>query len=96
MLMEERQKQQAETEKALEAERNKALALARQVDNLKDLIGRAEQGLDSASKRGPRDRPGRGGEIQGRPGRTGGAPGPRKARAGCGFCLNARAIAPSG
>jgi murein hydrolase activator len=46
----ERQKQQADTEKALEAERNKALALARQVDNLKDLIGRAEQSLDSASK----------------------------------------------
>ena len=50
LLIEERQKKQAETEKALEAERQKALALARQVDNLKDLIGKVEQGLDSASR----------------------------------------------
>jgi septal ring factor EnvC (AmiA/AmiB activator) len=48
LLVEERQKRQADTEKALEAERNKALALARQVDTLKDLIGKVEQGLDSA------------------------------------------------
>ena len=34
----------------LEAERGKSLALARQVDNLKDLIGKVEQGLDSASR----------------------------------------------
>jgi septal ring factor EnvC (AmiA/AmiB activator) len=50
LLMGERQKKQAETEKALEAERQKAIALARQVDNLKDLIGKVEQGLDSAGK----------------------------------------------
>ena len=47
-LIEERQKQQAEREKALEAERARAGDLARQVDNLKDLIGKLEQGLDPA------------------------------------------------
>ena len=41
-LIEQRQKAQAETETALEAERQKAVALARQVDNLKDLIGKVE------------------------------------------------------
>src|SRR6185503_5152088 len=46
----ERQKKQADTEKALEAERQKSLVLARQADNLKDLIGKVEQGLDSANK----------------------------------------------
>jgi septal ring factor EnvC (AmiA/AmiB activator) len=50
LLIEERQKKQAETERALEGERQKSLALARQVDNLKDLIGKVEQGLDSASR----------------------------------------------
>ena len=50
LLIAERQRQQAETEKALDAERQKALDLARQVDNLKDLIGKVEQGLDSASR----------------------------------------------
>jgi septal ring factor EnvC (AmiA/AmiB activator) len=47
-LIEERQKQQAEHEKALEAERARAGDLARQVDNLKDLIAKLEQGLDPA------------------------------------------------
>ena len=59
LLIDERQKKQAETEKALEAERQKAVALARQVDNLKDLIGKVEQGLDSAgtaARRPARDR----------------------------------------
>lgn len=49
-FVDERQKKQAEAEKSLEAERQSALSLARQVDNLKDLIGRMEQGLDSAAK----------------------------------------------
>lgn len=49
-LVEERQRKQAEAEKSLESERQSAIALARQVDNLKDLIGRMEQGLDSAAK----------------------------------------------
>ncbi|MEX2035229.1 MAG: hypothetical protein WEA28_08565, partial [Xanthobacteraceae bacterium] len=52
-LIEERQKKQAETEKALEAERQRAIVLARQVDNLKDLIGKVEQGLDSAGRAAP-------------------------------------------
>lgn len=47
-LIEERQKQQAEREQALAAERARAADLARQVDNLKDLIGKLEQGLDPA------------------------------------------------
>ena len=47
-LIEQRQKQQAESEKALEAERSRASGLARQVDNLKDLIAKLEQGLDPA------------------------------------------------
>jgi len=50
LLIQERQKTQAETERALESERQKSLVLARQVDNLKDLIGKVEQGLDSASR----------------------------------------------
>jgi septal ring factor EnvC (AmiA/AmiB activator) len=50
LLIEERQKKQTETEKLLETERQKSLVLARQVDNLKDLIGKVEQGLDSASR----------------------------------------------
>jgi septal ring factor EnvC (AmiA/AmiB activator) len=50
LLSQERQKKQAETERVLEAERGKSLELARQVDNLKDLIGKVEQSLDSASR----------------------------------------------
>jgi septal ring factor EnvC (AmiA/AmiB activator) len=50
LLIEERQKQQAETEKALAAERQTSLALARQADNLKDLIGKVERELDSANR----------------------------------------------
>jgi septal ring factor EnvC (AmiA/AmiB activator) len=49
-LVEERQKQQTEREKALDAERARAGELARQVDNLKDLIAKLEQGLDPATK----------------------------------------------
>lgn len=49
-LIDERQKQQAEREKALEAERARASELARQVDNLKDLIVKLEQGLDPATR----------------------------------------------
>ncbi|HXZ45658.1 MAG TPA: peptidoglycan DD-metalloendopeptidase family protein, partial [Pseudolabrys sp.] len=47
-LVDERQKQLAEREKQLEAERARAGNLARQVDNLKDLIVKLEQGLDPA------------------------------------------------
>lgn len=50
LLVEERQKKQTATEKDLEAERQRAASLARQVDNLKDLIVKLEQGLDSATR----------------------------------------------
>jgi septal ring factor EnvC (AmiA/AmiB activator) len=50
LLIEERQKKQTATEKALEAEQQRSLELARQVDNLKDLIGKVELGLDSAGR----------------------------------------------
>jgi murein hydrolase activator len=47
-LVEERQKRQAEVEHAMDGERQRVLALARQADNLKDLIAKLEQGVDSA------------------------------------------------
>jgi len=49
-LIGERQKRQGEVEKALAAERQRAADLARQADNLKDLIVKLEQGLDSATR----------------------------------------------
>jgi murein hydrolase activator len=49
-LIEERQRRQAEVEQAIATERQRGLVLSRQVDNLKDLIGKLEQGLDSASR----------------------------------------------
>ncbi|MGH6663305.1 MAG: murein hydrolase activator EnvC family protein [Pseudolabrys sp.] len=49
-LIDERQKQQAEREKALDAERARAADLAHQVNNLKDLITKLEQGLDPATR----------------------------------------------
>jgi murein hydrolase activator len=50
LLVEERQRQHSDTEKALDMERQRVLALARQVDNLKDLIAKLEQGLDAATR----------------------------------------------
>jgi septal ring factor EnvC (AmiA/AmiB activator) len=52
-LIDERQTRQAEVEQAIAAERQRAATLARQVDNLKDLIGKLEPAADSA-KRGAR------------------------------------------
>jgi septal ring factor EnvC (AmiA/AmiB activator) len=49
-LVEERQKQLTEREKVLEAERSRAGTLAQQVDNLKDLIAKLEQGLDPTTR----------------------------------------------
>jgi murein hydrolase activator len=49
-LIAERQKQQAEREKALDAERARASDLAKKADNLKDLIAKLEQGLDPATR----------------------------------------------
>lgn len=50
MLVAERQRRQGEVEKALDGERQRAAQLARQADNLKDLIAKLEHGLDSASR----------------------------------------------
>ncbi|MEA2879315.1 MAG: murein hydrolase activator [Hyphomicrobiales bacterium] len=50
VLVQERQRKQSETEKALDAERARSVQLARQADNLKDLIGRIEQEIASAAR----------------------------------------------
>ncbi len=50
VLVQERQRKQSETEKALDAERGRSIQLARQADNLKDLIGRLEQEIAAAAK----------------------------------------------
>jgi septal ring factor EnvC (AmiA/AmiB activator) len=52
LLVEERQKKQAETERALEAERQHAAQLGRQIDSLKELIAQLEQNLDGATRTG--------------------------------------------
>jgi septal ring factor EnvC (AmiA/AmiB activator) len=49
-LVEERQKRQAEVQHAMEEERQRVLALARQADNLKDLIAKLEQGVEAAKR----------------------------------------------
>src|SRR5258708_5944476 len=55
MLTDQRQKQQAEREQALDQERQRAAQLARQADSLKDLIARLDPG---AAARGGEGRPG--------------------------------------
>ena len=50
MLIDERQTKQATTEQALDTERQHAIDLARQVDGLRDLIGKLENNLDSANR----------------------------------------------
>jgi murein hydrolase activator len=50
MLVDERQRKEAVAEQALDAQRQQATDLAHQVDNLKDLIGKLEQGLDSTTR----------------------------------------------
>jgi len=50
LLIEERQTKQAAAEHALDAERQRAAELARQVDSLKELIGKLENDLDSATR----------------------------------------------
>ena len=49
-LVDERQKKQSATEKDMETEGTRAIALARQVDSLQGLIGKMEQDLKSAAK----------------------------------------------
>src|SRR5262245_46984524 len=50
VLVQERQRKQAETEKALEGERVRAVQLGRQADNLKDLIAKIEQEIAAAAR----------------------------------------------
>jgi murein hydrolase activator len=50
VLIDERQKKQTVTEQALDAERAHAADLARQVDSLKELIGKLESDLDPATR----------------------------------------------
>ena len=50
VLVQERQRKQAETEKALEGERSRSVQLARQADNLKDLIARIERDIATAAR----------------------------------------------
>ena len=50
LLSEQRQKHQAEVENTLAAERLRAIGLARQADNVKDLVARLEQGLDAPGR----------------------------------------------
>jgi len=50
LLLEQRKKQQGDAQKALETERQYAAQLSRQADNLKDLIAKLEQNLDSATR----------------------------------------------
>ncbi|MEJ0074357.1 MAG: peptidoglycan DD-metalloendopeptidase family protein [Alphaproteobacteria bacterium] len=50
VLVAERQRKQTETEKALDSERARSVQLARQADNLKELIGRIEQEIASAAR----------------------------------------------
>jgi septal ring factor EnvC (AmiA/AmiB activator) len=50
LLTEQRRKQQAELQTALAAERQRASDLARQADNLQDLIVKLEQGLDPKTR----------------------------------------------
>ena len=81
-------------EGAREPSGSKSLALARQVDNLKDLIGKVEQGLDSASRAARAAA--RAAESQGQPNRSGGPQRSRPADAGGRICLGPRPIAASG
>jgi murein hydrolase activator len=50
LMIDERQRRQAEAEQALSEERQRAAQLARQAENLNQLIVKLEQGLDSSSR----------------------------------------------
>jgi len=49
-LVQERQKQQVDTEKNMEAERQRAIALSKQTETLQDLIAKMEQDVKAAAK----------------------------------------------
>lgn len=50
LLVDQRQRKEAETQRSLDTERAQATALSRQVDNLRDLIVRMERDLDPAAR----------------------------------------------
>jgi murein hydrolase activator len=58
-LVAERQKRQTEVGTALDAERQRAAQLGRQIDNLKDLINKLDQGQDGRASRAARSPDGR-------------------------------------
>jgi murein hydrolase activator len=58
IMTDQRQKQQADVETALASERQRMTMLARQADNLRDLIGKLEQSLDAANRARNAGRPG--------------------------------------
>ena len=94
MLIDERQQKQTAVEQTLDAQRQHAADLAHQVDNLKDLIGKLEQGLDACHPADPSQRPRhRGRRHAPRPGRFEGSR-PAHAR-GC-VCGESRAFAFAG
>ena len=94
LLIQERQNKQTETERVLEAERQKSLVLARQVDNLKDLIGKVEQGLDSASRAARSAE--RATETKRRPNRLGGPQRSRPFDAGDRLCVRPWPVTTTG
>src|SRR5262249_29573800 len=49
-LVEERQRRQSESEKALETERARAQALAKQVETVQDLVSRVEREIETAKR----------------------------------------------
>ena len=59
MLIEERQKKEDAADQELDAQKQHAADLSHQVDNLKDLIGKLEQNLDSNTRAGARPMPAR-------------------------------------
>ena len=89
-LIGERQKQQAEREKALDAERTRAADLAKQVDNLKGLDRQTRTGSRPGRPRRPRGCP------QRQPPGVVCVPRSRTARAGRNFCVIAWTSSDSG
>jgi septal ring factor EnvC (AmiA/AmiB activator) len=77
LLVEERQKRLVEAEKALDGERQRAFALARQADNVKEFIARLEQDAAAAARAAPPSS-----ESTEPPGRGGGGAPAREARMG--------------
>ncbi len=59
LLVQERQKRQADAETALESQRQRALQLARQADNLKDLIAKLEAAIETRNNLAALKQPGR-------------------------------------